>query len=102
MIGEYLNCFWNIKLSNNKDRRASIFMDLGAEAIQKFGLNLTRQLLRRAYEIMHSHDNTQGVDYALRVNFQQSDYLHNCFYRKIAEEETNYVSIDTVEKPEVN
>ena len=102
MIGKYLNCFWNIKLSNNKYRRAFVFMDIGAEALQKFGLNLTNQLLRQAYEITHSHDNTQGVEYALRVNFQLSNQMQNIYYRHVAFGETNYVSIGTVEKLQVN
>ena len=100
MISEHLNYFWNITLSNSKDGRSFIFIDLGAEALQRFGSGLTNQFLRKAYEITQSHDNTGGIEYALRVNFQEADQLHNFFYRRVAEGENNYVSIATVDKLE--
>ncbi|RZK27259.1 MAG: hypothetical protein EOO43_00110 [Flavobacterium sp.] len=100
MISEHLNYFWNITLSNSKDGRSFIFIDLGQEALQRFGSGLTNQFLRKAYEITQSHDNTGGIEYALRVNFQEADQLHNFFYRRVAEGENNYVSIATVDKLE--
>ncbi len=104
LIHEHLSYHWNITLSiSPKDGRSFIFIDLGKESIEKFGSGLTNQLLRYSYEITHSHENTNQIEYSLRVNFQPADQLHNFYYRRIAEGETTYVSIDSVEKPlEVN
>lgn len=100
MISEHLNYFWNITLSNSKDGRSFIFIDLGGEALERFGSGLTNIFLRKAYEITQSHDNTGGIEYALRVNFKEADQHHNFFYRRVAEGENNYVSIATVDKLE--
>lgn len=100
MIVEHLNYFWNITLSNNKDGKSYIFIDLGSEALNKFGSGLTNIFLRRAYEVTQSNDNTGGIEYAMRVNFQEADQLHNFYYRRVAEGENNYVSISTVDKVE--
>ena len=99
LVREFLSYFHNITLSMNpKDGKYYIFIDLGQEALEKFGSNLTNQLLRLAYETTHSNDNTIGIEYALRVTFLPSDQHHNFFYRRVAEGETGYVSISTVEK----
>ncbi|WP_231492235.1 hypothetical protein [Pedobacter sp. Leaf170] len=99
LVKEFLCYFYNITLSMSpKDGRFYIFVDFGQEALEKFGSNLTNQLLRYAYEVTQSNDNTDGIEYALRVNFLPSEQNHNFFYRRIAEGETDYVSIATVEK----
>ena len=101
LVREFLSYFHNITLSMNpKDGKYYIFIDLGQEALEKFGNNLTNQLLRMAYETTHSNDNTSGIEYSLRVTFLPSDQHHNFFYRRVAEGETNYVSIATVDKME--
>lgn len=99
LVKEFLSYHWNITLSMNpKDGKLYLFIDLGLEALEKFGSGLTNTLLREAYQLTHSHDNTQGIEYALRVNFIPSDHLQNHYYRRIVEGETDYVSIVTVER----
>ncbi|RZK23606.1 MAG: hypothetical protein EOO43_08285 [Flavobacterium sp.] len=100
MISEHLNYFWNITLSNSKEGKSYIFIDLGGEALERFGNGLTNHFLRKAYEITESNDNTVGIEYALRINFKEADQHHNFFYRRVAEGENNYVSIATVDKLE--
>jgi len=98
LVSEFLSYFHNITLSMSpKDGRFYIFLDFGFEALEKFGNAITNQLLRDAYYITQSNDNTTGIEYALRVNFLPNDQHHNFFYRRIAEGETGYVSINTVE-----
>ncbi|WP_231465321.1 hypothetical protein [Pedobacter sp. Leaf132] len=102
LVKEYLSYFHNVTLSMSpKDGRFYIFLDCGLEALEKFGSSLTNQLLREAYSITQSNDNTTGIEYALRVNFLPAEQQHNFFYRRIAEGETDYVSINTVEKQEL-
>jgi len=104
LVMEHLSFHWNITLSiSPKDGRSFMFIDLGLESLNKFGSNLTNQLLRYAYQVTESQDNTDGIEYALRVTFVPADQLHNFFYRRIAEGETGYVSLHTIEKSvEVN
>lgn len=99
LVKEFLSYHWNVTLSMNpKDGKLYIFIDLGGEALEKFGNGLTNALLREAYQLTQSHDNTQGIEYALRVNFNPSEQLHNFYYRRIVEGETDYVSIVTVDR----
>jgi len=99
LIKEHLSFHWNITLSlSPKDGRSFMFIDLGLESLQKFGSGLTNQLLRYAFSVTDSHDNTKGIEYALRITFLPADQLHNFFYRRVAEGETAYVSLHTVEK----
>lgn len=99
LVKEYLSYFHNITLSMSpKDGKLYIFVDLGQEALEKFGSILTNNLLRECYCLTHSNDNTTGIEYALRVNFLPADQLHNFYYRRIVEGETGYVSIGVVEK----
>ena len=99
LVKEFLCYHWNITLSMSpKDGRFYIFVDLGSEAIEKFGSVLTNNLLRESYWLTQSTDNTSGIEYALRVNYSPSDQLHNFYYRRIVEGETGYVSIGSVEK----
>lgn len=104
LVKEHLSFHWNITLSiSPKDGRSFMFIDLGLESLTKFGSSLTNQLLRFAYQVTESHDNTSGIEYALRITFLPADQLHNFFYRRIAEGETSYVSLHTIEKSvEVN
>lgn len=99
LVKEYLSYFHNITLSMSpKDGRFYIFIDLGEEALQKFGSTLTNNLLRECYRLTQSNDNTTGIEYSLRVNYLPGESLHNFYYRRIVEGETGYVSIVTVEK----
>ncbi|QPH37897.1 hypothetical protein [Pedobacter endophyticus] len=99
LVKEYLSYFHNITLSMSpKDGRFYIFIDLGEEALQKFGSTLTNNLLRECYRLTQSNDNTTGIEYSLRVNYLAGESLHNFYYRRIVEGETGYVSILTVEK----
>jgi hypothetical protein len=104
LVKEHLSFHWNITLSiSPKDGRSFMFIDLGLESLTKFGSGLTNQLLRYAFQVTESHDNTKGIEYALRVTFLPADQLHQFFYRRVAEGETNYVALHTVEKStEVN
>lgn len=84
LVKEFLCYHWNITLSMSpKDGKYYIFIDLGLEAIEKFGSNLTNQLLRECYILTQSNDNTGGIEYALRVNHIPSDQLHNFYYRRL-------------------
>jgi hypothetical protein len=99
LVKEFLCYFFNITLSMSpKDAKYFIFIDLGLEGLEKFGSMLANNLLRECYQLTQSDDNTNGIEYALRVNYLPADNLHNFYYRRIVEGETGYVSIGTVEK----
>lgn len=99
LVKEFLSYFHNITLSMSpKDGKYYIFIDLGGEALEKFGNNLYNILLRECYQLTHSNDNTPGIEYSLRVNFVPAENLQNFFYRRIAEGETGYVSLFTVDR----
>lgn len=99
LVKEFLCYHWNITLSMSpKDGKLYLFLDIGEESLQKFGSMLTNNLLRECYQLTQSNDNTNGIEYALRVNYLPAENLHNFYYRRIVEGETGYVSIGTVEK----
>ena len=99
-ISEFVCHFWNVTLSNSKEGKSYIFINYDADFIEKFGSNLTNQLLREAYKVTNSEDGTIGIEYALRVQFKDYD-VHNYFYRLTFEGETDTISIAMVEKPEL-
>jgi hypothetical protein len=97
-VSEFVCHFWNITLSNSKEGKSYIFINYDASHIEKFGSNLTNQLLREAYRVTNSEDGTVGIEYALRVQFTDYD-IHNYFYRLTFEGETDTVSLSCVERP---
>lgn len=101
LVKEFLCHFWNITLSNSKEGKAYIFISIDSDCITKFGNGLTNLLLRDAYRLTQSEENTTGIEYALRVDFAIND-VHSFFYRRIVDGETDYVSIITVDKAIVN
>lgn len=94
LVSEFLCHFWNITLSNSKEGKSYIFISIDEESVTRFGNSLTNMLLRDAYKFTNSEDNTIGIEYALRVDFIPGD-VHNFYYRRIVECETDYVSIIT-------
>lgn len=99
LVKEFICYHWNITLSMSpKNGMFYIFIDLGEEALQKFGSALTNNLLRECYQLTQSNGSDSGIEYALRVNYLPADSLHNFYYRRIVEGETGYVSIVIVEK----
>lgn len=98
-VSEFVCHFWNITLSNSKEGKSYIFINYDADFIEKFGSNLTNQLLREAYKVTNCEDGTIGIEYSLRVQFKDYD-VHNYFYRLTFEGETDTISIAMVEKPE--
>lgn len=98
-ISEFVCHFWNITLTNGKDGRSYIFLNYDSNFIEKFGSNLTNQLVREAYRVTNSEDGTNGIEYALKVMFVDYD-VHNYFFRLTFEGETDTISINTVERPD--
>ncbi|WAC41074.1 hypothetical protein [Pedobacter sp. SL55] len=98
-ISEFVCHFWNITLTNGKDGRSYIFLNYDSNFIEKFGSNLTSQLVREAYKVTNSEYGTNGIEYALKVMFVDYD-VHNYFFRLTFEGETDTISINTVERPE--
>lgn len=97
-VNEFVCHFWNVTLSNGKDGRSYIFINYDADFIEKFGSNLTNQLLREAYRVTNSEDGTIGIEYALKVMLVDYD-VHNYFYRLTFEGETDTISLSCVERP---
>lgn len=98
-LAEFVCHFWSISLSNSKEGKSYIWIYYDADYIEKFGSNMTNQLLRNAYLHTQSHDGTTGIEYALKINFSDHD-VHNYFFRLTFEGETDTISISTVERPE--
>jgi hypothetical protein len=97
-VAEFACHFWNITLSNSKEGKSYIFINYDGDFIEKFGSNLTNQLLRTAYTATNSEDGTIGIEYALRVQFTDYD-VHNYFYRLTFEGETDTIRIGCVDRP---
>ena len=97
MVREYICHFWNITLSNNKDGRSYIFIDLDSDSLARLGNNLTNTLLRNAFRITQSEENTEGIEYALRVNYTPSN-IQNFFYRRVVEGDTEICTVVTEDK----
>ena len=85
--------FWSLSLSRSNDGKFYIWLRYDSSFIEKFGHNLTNQLLRGAYKA------TEEVAYSFKVAFQDHD-VHNYFYKLIVGGETDTVSIFTVDKVE--
>lgn len=97
LVREFISYFWNITISNSKEGKSYIFISIDENGLQKFGSGLTNLLLRSAFKITETVDESQDILYALRVNYMPMD-IHNFFYRRIVEGETDLVSIFTVEQ----
>ncbi len=96
LVREFVSFFWNITLSNNNEGRSYIFISIDESGIEKFGSGLTNILLRNAFNITQSQDEKLNIEYALRINYMPMD-IHNFYYRRIVEGETEFVSIFTEE-----
>lgn len=101
LVREWVSFFWNITLSNSKEGKSFIFISIDETAIEKFGNGLTNLLLRRAFLLTQSTDNGLNIEYALRVNYMPMD-VHNFFYRRLVDGETDIVSIFTEEHLKTN
>lgn len=101
MIQEFICHFWNITLSNNKDGRAYVFIDIDADSLSRLGNNLTNSLLREAFKVTHSEDGSGGIEYALRVNYTPSN-IQNFFYRRVVEGDTDFCTVITEDKIVIN
>ena len=100
LISEFVCHFYNITLSNSKDGRSFIFIDLDEQFITKFGGNLANRLLRQAYQLTQSEDNTAGIEYCIRPNFVPND-VRNYFYRLTFNGETEVISLLVADRAEV-
>ena len=101
LIKEFVCHFFNITLSNSKEGKSYIFIEIDEEYISKFGNNLPNRLLRAAYKITQSEDNTSGIEYCLRPQFAPSD-VHNYFFKLTFNGETEVISILVADRAEVN
>jgi len=99
IIQEYICHFWNITLSNSKEGKSYIFIDIDSESVNRLGSGLTNLLLRNAFRFTESE--AGGISYALRVNYQTSN-IQNFFYRRVVEGDTDTATVITEEKLEVN
>lgn len=97
LVREFISFFWNITLSTSKEGKNYIFISIDSDGLTKFGSGLTNILLRQAFKITQANDETQNIEYSLRVNYMPMD-VHNFFYRRIVEGETDIVSIFTEEQ----
>jgi len=100
LLNEFVCHFYNITLSNAKDGRSFIFIDLDEQFITKFGGNLANRLLRQAYQLTQSEDNTKGIEYCIRPNFVPND-VRNYFYRLTFNGETDVISLLVADRAEV-
>ena len=96
LVREYICFFWNITLSNSKEGKSYIFISIDESGIEKFGSGLTNLLLRSAFKITESLEGQHSIEYSMRVNYMAMD-IHNFFYRRIVEGETDFVSLSTVD-----
>jgi hypothetical protein len=96
LVREFVSFFWNITLSNSKEGKSYIFISFDESGLEKFGSGLTNLLLRSAFKITQFESQEINIEYALRVNYIPMD-VHNFFYRRIVEGETDTVSIYTEE-----
>jgi hypothetical protein len=97
VVREFICHFWNVTLSTNKDGRLYIFIDIDEVSLSRLGNNLTNTLLRRAFQVTVSKDETQGIEYALRVNYTPTN-IQNFFYRRIVDGDTETSTVTTEEK----
>jgi len=97
LVREFISYFWNVTLSNSKEGKSYIFISIDENGLEKFGSGLTNLLLRSAFKITDSINTEFDIQYAMRVNYMPMD-IHNFFYRRIVEGETDLVSIYTVEQ----
>lgn len=101
LIKEFVCHFYNITLSNSKEGKSFIFIDFDEDYINKFGNNLANRLLRQAYRLTQSEDNTPGIEYCLKPSFTPSD-VHNYFFKLTFNGETEVISILVADRADVN
>jgi hypothetical protein len=91
LVREFISFFWNITLSNSKEGKSYIFISIDESGLVKFGSGLTNLLLRSAFQIT-ANTSAINIEYSMRVNYMPMD-IHNFFYKRIVEGETDFVSI---------
>ena len=91
LVREFISFFWNITLSNSKEGKSYIFISIDESGLIKFGSGLTNLLLRSAFQIT-ANTSQINIEYSMRVNYMPMD-IHNFFYKRIVEGETDFVSI---------
>ena len=91
LVREFISFFWNITLSNSKEGKSYIFISIDESGLVKFGSGLTNLLLRSAFQIT-TNTSDINIEYSMRVNYMPMD-IHNFFYKRIVEGETDFVSI---------
>lgn len=97
LIKEFLCQFWNITLTENpKDHRYYIVIDLSKEALKKYGSDLTNKLILKIYSVICSNEAVTYTLYSVKINFMPIELL-NYFNSTIAQGETEYISITTIE-----
>lgn len=97
LINELLCYFWNITLLvNKKDNRNYITVDLGREGIEIFGNTINDSLLQEIYSVTRPEREPHELGFSLKINFAPIE-LSSYYNSSIAQGETNYTSITTVE-----
>lgn len=97
LIKEFLCYFWNITLSTDINTgRYCIDVDFGKEALVKFGNSLANSLIQEIFSVLHANEQSAHPEFPLFINFVPIEHLTH-WYRTIAQGETDYVSIFTVE-----
>jgi hypothetical protein len=97
LIREFLCQFWNITLTESpKDHRYYIVIDLSKEALKKYESDLTNKLILKIYSVICSNEEPIDTQYSLKINFTPIELL-NYFNSTIAQGETEYISITTIE-----
>lgn len=97
LIREFLCQYWNITLTNSpKDHRHYIVIDFGKETLKKYGSELINKLIQKVYSVIYSNEEATDTEYSIKVNFIPLELL-NYFNSTIAQGETDYVSIITID-----
>jgi len=98
MIQELLCYFWNITLQvDPHNGRRQIVIDLGKEGLVEFGSKCTTNLLSKAFRMFSTKCLAPETHNCLLINYPPME-LSSYYYRVIAQGETHYVTINSIDR----
>jgi hypothetical protein len=97
LIKEFLSYFFNITLTRNKNSLLVIYVGFDSEAITRFGTMLHNQLLREIMKHTMKENTLVDIEKCVRIDAAAKE-VRNYFYKRIADGESEYVTISIDEQ----
>ena len=96
LIKEFICCFFNITLSNNRAGYLMLYVNYDEDAIAKFGARLYNRVLRQLFKHTMYEKTKLNIEDCVRVN--GLGQVQNFFVNRLTNGENDFVAISVVDK----